>query len=267
MTDEELKALVAENSRAVAENSRAVAENSRAVAENSRAVAALEALVAENSRAVAENSRAIRELRQESEKKWGAWQQESDRRWQEARAAREVATKESERLWQEIQASRQESDRLVTNIHRELGGISRRLGGRAEAMLRPSLSRAMREQFKAPSITSPQRAEINGESIEIDMVAHAGSESDEVYLVEMKSRLTEWAFEQLAEHLRKFPRFFPQHRGKKLFGVLAALEIPPHLAARAHKEGIYLATIKDDLFEIVPPDGFVPHAFGLRGLS
>lgn len=147
----------------------------------------LKALVAENSRAVVENSRSILEMReeigasrQEAEKRWAAWQQESDR------------------LWQEIRVSRQDTDRLITGIHRELRGIGKRLGGQAESMLRPSLERAMREQLKVPVITSPQRARRYDESLEIDMVAHAGDESDEVYLVEMKSRLTEAAFDQLA---------------------------------------------------------------------
>jgi hypothetical protein len=37
---------------------------------------------------------------------------------------------------------------------------------------------------------------------------------------------------------------------------------------RAQSEGLYLATIKDDVFEIGPPsDGFELRAFGLRGLG
>ena len=93
-------------------------------------------------------------------------------------------------------------------------------------------------------------------------------ERGEVYLVEIKSQLRDESVDQLLEHLWRFPRFFPDHHGKKLFGILAALDIPENLRARALKEGFYLATIKDDGFEIVPPDdGFEPRAFGLRGLG
>ena len=70
--------------------------------------------------------------------------------------------------------------------------------------------------------------------------------------------------DQILDDLSRFPRFFPEHRGKKLFGILAALDIPENLRAQAISKGLYLATIKDDVFEIVPPDGFTPRAFGLR---
>ncbi|MCP4655006.1 MAG: DUF3782 domain-containing protein [bacterium] len=228
MTDEELKALVAKNSIAVAENSIAVAKNSTAVAENSRA---------------------IRELREESKQ----LREESNRQW--------------ERLWEEIRASRRDTDRLLGSFNRELGRLGNKLGDYTESLFRPSLERAMREQFKMTVVTSPLRILRHGEALEIDLVAHAVDDLDEVYLVEIKNQLREDGIDQLLDQLRQFPRFFPEHRGKKLFGVLAALNIPPNMRARALKEGFYLATIKDDVFEIVAPDDFVPHAFGLRGLS
>ncbi|MCP4570024.1 MAG: hypothetical protein GY841_20785, partial [FCB group bacterium] len=105
----------------------------------------------------------------------------------------------------------------------------------------------------------------HGETLQIDLVAYG--ESDEVYVVEMKSTLRQDAFDQLSEHMRKLPRFCPEHRGKKLYGVLTALDIPEDLRMRALNEGIYLGTIKDDVFEIVPPDDFVPRVFGLRSLG
>jgi len=99
------------------------------------------------------------------------------------------------------------------------------------------------------------------------MVGHSG-DNPEVYLVEIKSQLREDGVDQLLDQLRQFPRVFPEHRGKKLFGILAALDIPDGVRTRAQREGFYLATIKDDVFEIGPPgDGFEPRAFGLRSLS
>ncbi len=61
-----------------------------------------------------------------------------------------------------------------------------------------------------------------------------------------------------------FPRFFPEHRGKKLFGILAALDVPADLRAQVVKQGLYLATVRNDVFEIVSPDGFRPRAFGVN---
>jgi len=228
MTAEELRSLVAETSR----------------------------VVAENSREVAENSRAIREMREESERRWEA----SERRWQE-----------SQRQWQEsreeILASRRETDRLITSLERRLGEIGNAFGVYTESMFRPSLKRILRERFGMTVITAPQRFQINGADYEVDIVGHAGEASDEVYLVEIKSQLREDGIQQILEHLRRFQQAFPEHRGKKLFGILAAVTIPENLRIQALNQGLFLATVKDDMFELSTPADFVPRPFGLRGLS
>ncbi len=246
MTDEELKELVAENN----EQWRILREESASQRQESA------------------------RQQQESEKRWQEYREESARQRQESARQRQESEKrwqkyreESARLWQEILASRAESDRLITSFNRELGRLGNKIGDYTESLLRPSLRRVMLEQFEMTTIIAPLSMERHGETLQIDLVAHGESATDPVYVVEMKSTLRPDAFDQLYEHMRKLPRFFPEHRGKKLFGVLAALDIPEELRIRALKEGVYLGTIKDDVFEIVPPDDFVPRAFGLRGLG
>jgi hypothetical protein len=308
VTDEELKALVAENSLAIRElradrkeserrwqESRAEserrwqesqeesehrrAESERRWAESERRWqesheesehrrAESERRWAESERRWGESERRWKESHAESERRWQESRQETDRIWQEIRASRQEWREDSERLWQEVRASREESDRLLTSFNRQLGELGNRLGDYTESLFRPSLDRALRERFGMKVITSPQRVWENGDYYEFDMVGHAGNQSDEVYLVEIKSKLRDDSIEQLVGQLRRFPRLFPEHRGKKLYGILAALEIPAELRHRVLREGFYLASIKDDVFEIVPPgDGFKPQAFGLRGLS
>jgi hypothetical protein len=217
-------------------------------------------LVAETSREVAENSRAIREMREESERRWEA----SERRWEESKRRWE----ESERRWrEEILASRRETDRLITSLERRLGEIGNAFGVYTESMFRPSLKRILRERFGMTVITAPQRFQINGADYEVDIVGHAGEASDEVYLVEIKSQLREDGIQQILEHLRRFQQAFPEHRGKKLFGILAAVTIPENLRIQALNQGLFLATVKDDVFELSTPADFVPRPFGLRGLS
>ncbi len=97
----------------------------------------------------------------------------------------EESKKESERQWQEILASRRETDCLITSLNRQFGRLGNKLGDHAESLIRPSLERAMREQFEMTVITSPQRIRRNGETLEIDFVAHAGDEIDDVYLAEI----------------------------------------------------------------------------------
>ena len=198
----------------------------------------LKDLVAETSRVAAENSRAIREMREDSQ-----------------------------RQWQELLASRRETDRLITSLERRLGEIGNAFGAYTESMFRPSLKRILRERFGMTVIIAPQVFQLNGTEYEVDVVGHAGEARDEVYLAEIKSRLREDGIDQILEHLRRFPQAFPEHRGKKLFGILAAVTIPENVRVQALKQGLFLATVKDNVFELATPDDFVPRPFGLRSLG
>ncbi len=231
----------------------------------------LKALVAENSLAIRESRQDLRASREESEKWWRESRQETERLWQEVRDLRRESEKRwqaSEKRWQEsreeILASRQETDRLISSFNRQLGRLGNKLGDYTESVIRPSLKRALREQFGMTIIRSPLHFQRNGDEIEIDVVGYCEDERNEVYLAEIKSQLRQDGVDQILDDLRRFPRLFPEHRGKKLFGILAALDIPADLRAQVVRKGLYLATIRDDVFEIEPPDGFTPHAFGLR---
>jgi hypothetical protein len=61
--------------------------------------------------------------------------------------------------------------------------------------------------------------------------------------------------------LERFPRFFPEQRGKELIGVLAAVDASEELAQRVLSEGLVLARIRDDVFELQVPEGYEPRAF------
>ncbi len=191
---------------------------------------------------VVENTLAIGELR--------AWRQESERRWQELR--------------QGIHASREESERLFTSFNCQLGQLGSRFGDEIEYLFRPFLAHALRERFGMGWVTAPLRRRRYDEHIEIDMVGQAEDTTKGIYLVEIKSRLRQAGVDQILDDLRLFPRFFPEHRGVKLFGILAALDIPSNLRQQVLRHGLYLATICDDIFEIVSPDDFSPRAFGIR---
>ncbi len=265
MTDEELKALVAENSLAIRE-SRQEAEQ---VWQELRASRQESQKLWQESRQETERLwHEVRDMRRESEKRWRESRQESEKRWRESRQESEKRRQESEKRWQEsrqeILASRQETDRLISSFNKQLGNLGNAFGDYTESLFRPSLERALREQFGMTTILSPLRLKRDGHELEIDVVGYAGDEHKEVYLAEIKSQLRQDGIAQILADLRQFPRFFPEHRGKKLFGILAAVDIPPDLRAQVIKKGLYLATIKDDVFEIAPPDGFTPRAFGLR---
>ena len=84
---------------------------------------------------------------------------------------------------------------------------------------------------------------------------------NEVYVVEVKSTLREEGLEQMLRILREFHDFFSGHRGKKLYGILAAVNVPDNVRNKVLKAGIYLARIHDESFEISVPESFQPRAY------
>jgi RecB family endonuclease NucS len=104
------------------------------------------------------------------------------------------------------------------------------------------------------------RARRNGHSMEVDVLAYSHS-NDQVFVVEVKSHLREEALDQLRRTLKEFREFFPEHKDKKLFGILAAVDAPDRVRDKALQEGFYLARIHDGQFELQVPDSFQPRAF------
>ncbi len=250
MTDEELRELVAENSRAIREMQAARKKSDRemqAFREEMRAA-----------------DRRAEELRAESERRMQAFREEmraADRRTEELRF-------ESERRMQAFQeemlASRREVDRVLTNIernNRDLGRLGNRFGEYNEALCRPSLIRTLRERFHMTEFAPRMLGYHNGDAVELDLLAHADHRSDEVYVAEIKNRLRQEGIDQILEHLKVFPRFFPDHRGKKLYGILAAIEAEPQMQKKVLQQGLYLMLYAGDVLEMRVPEGFEPQVF------
>lgn len=214
----------------------------------------LKSLVAENSRAIGRLEELQVQDREQlllSHKQWQAEHRASREQWQE-----------------ELHASRREYDRMIANLNRsmnyanhQLGKLGNQLGALNEAAFYPSLERALREDFHMEIIAPNVCARRKGEELELDILAYANGEVNTAFDVEIKTALDQEAIEQILDHLHRFPRFFREHRGKKLYGVLAAVKVPPALRKRVLRQGLYLATIKDDVFDIQRPAGFEPRVF------
>ena len=74
--------------------------------------------------------------------------------------------------------------------------------------------------------------------------------------MEVKSHPREESITQLKNLLQKFRTFFPEHKDKKLYGILAAVDWSDDLKQQALREGLYVASIHDEVFELAetPPD-------------
>ncbi len=184
-----------------------------------------------------------------------------------SRQIRELRASQAE-AGQQIRLSQDRTDQQIRELlasqkrtDKQLGELGNRFGGFTEGMALPSIRDILYEKFEVDAVVTDARARRNGHSLQIDVVGITNGEVNEVYLVEIKSRLREESLQQILKHLRSFVTFFPEHRGKTLYGLLAAVDVPEELEKRVLSQGIYLAKIHGDLFELVTPVGFEPRGF------
>jgi hypothetical protein len=71
-------------------------------------------------------------------------------------------------------------------------------------------------------------------------------QKQEVVLVAIKSNFDERELQQTLRKLREFFTFMPEHKGKTLRGLIAAVALPEAMARRAVKVGLYLAQASDE---------------------
>jgi hypothetical protein len=154
-----------------------------------------------------------------------------------------------------------ETGRQVRELKAHIAGLSDKFGGFTEGLALPSMTKILIQRFHMDVVLPRVLSRQNGRSFEVDVMAYSHSKVDEVYIVEVKSHLRQEAIVQMKRILREFHEFFPIHQDKRVYGILAAVDAPAPVRKKALDEGIYLARIHDEEFEIDVPAGFRPRAF------
>lgn len=161
----------------------------------------------------------------------------------------------------EAEQRQRETDRQLRELGKQIGGLGNKFGSFTEGLALPSMEKILRRRFGVDTIAPSVRVSRGGQHLELDVLAYANGEINAAYVVEVKSHLREEHIQQLLEILEQFAAWFPEHRGKQLYGILAAVHIPAALRPRVLEQGLYLAHIHDDLFELEVPDDFQPRRF------
>ena len=154
-----------------------------------------------------------------------------------------------------------ETDKQVKELGKQIGGLGRKFGSFTEGLALPSMQKILQNKFKMEFVSPSVRIKKNGEEIEIDVLAYANSTINKVYVVEVKSHLREEGIIQLQKMMSKFRRFFPEHKDKKLYGILAAVDMSRELKERILSLGFYPASIKEDIFSLDVPADFKAKAY------
>ncbi|MCP5049147.1 MAG: DUF3782 domain-containing protein [bacterium] len=239
MTDQELKDLVASLAVSQKETDRQIKELRASEAETRASQAELRA-------SLAESQAELRTSLAESQAEINASLAESARQIIELKASQAKTDLQIE-----------EMSKGIAEMKKELGGLGRKFGGFTEGMAFPSMEKILRNKFKMDAVSTNVKVNKKGKNMELDVLA---ANTDSIYVVEVKSHLKDDGLEQIENILHRFFEFFPHHKGKKLYGILAAVNAPGDIRQRVIKKGIYLARIQDDIFKIQVPDSFTPTA-------
>jgi hypothetical protein len=150
--------------------------------------------------------------------------------------------------------------RQVKQTNKQLGEMGNRWGGYTEGLFYPGLSHLLLTEFQMDTVAPRVRS--RRKDLELDILGYANGCLNTAYVVEIKARADDSAVEQLLNTLAEFPHAFPEHAGKKVYGILAAVDVPPNIRQRVNKLGIYLARTSDDLVKLEKPAKFIPKNYG-----
>ncbi len=161
---------------------------------------------------------------------------------------------------QRMRESKEETDKQLRELGKQIGGLGQKFGSFTEGMAYPSMQKLLRNRFKMELI-SPRVVKRKADKwIELDVMAYANTHVNEVYIVEVKSHLRKEGLEQTKKILEQFYEFFPEHKDKKVYGIIAAVDVSEKLKQEVLNEGIYLARIHEDQFELDVTEDFVAKA-------
>lgn len=163
-----------------------------------------------------------------------------------------MATNQSRRL------SGEHHERVLGYLKRQLPRRNGRSGDLGEGIALDSMRHVLEERFGTTISSLGVTARRAGRWMRVDAFAYSASVA---CVVDIRERLTEDSSEQLLQVLHDFRHFFPEHRDKTVFGILAFANAPKDIRDQALDAGIYLARIQDGQFEIQVPPDFRPRAF------
>ena len=178
-----------------------------------------------------------------------------------AQAELTAAQKETDKQLKEVSQQQKKTDKQLKELGQQIGGLGAKFGSFTEGLALPSMETILRQRFGMEVISPSVRVSKEGQHLEIDVFAYTNGELNTAYIVEVKSHAREESISQLKSILQRFRNFFPEHKDKKLYGILAAVHLSPELREKILQEGFYVARIHDQVFELDIPDNFQPRLY------
>jgi len=172
-----------------------------------------------------------------------------------------TAQKETDLLLKEVSQQQKATDRQIKELGKQIGGLGAKFGSFTEGLALPSMETILGQQFGMEVISPSVRVSKGGQHMEIDVLAYANGELNTAYIVEVKSHAREDSITQLKSILQRFRNFFPEHKDKRLYGILASVDLSNELREKILQEGLYVARIHDQVFELDIPNNFQAQSY------
>jgi hypothetical protein len=169
--------------------------------------------------------------------------------------------KETDRQQKENAQQQKKTDKQLKELGQQIGGLGAKFGSFTEGLALPSMEKILRQRFGMEVVSPSVRVSKDGKHLEIDVLAYTNGELNTAYIVEVKSHAREESITQLKSILQRFRSFFPEHKDKKLYGILASVDLSNELREKILQEGFYVARIHDQVFELDIPDNFQPRPY------
>ncbi|ARI82485.1 DUF3782 domain-containing protein [Microcystis sp. LEGE 00066] len=169
--------------------------------------------------------------------------------------------KETDRQQKENAQQQKKTDKQLKELGQQIGGLGAKFGSFTEGLALPSMEKILRQRFGMEVVSPSVRVSKDGKHLEIDVLAYTNGELNTAYIVEVKSHAREESITQLKSILQRFRSFFSEHKDKKLYGILASVDLSNELREKILQEGFYVARIHDQVFELDIPDNFQPRPY------
>ena len=173
----------------------------------------------------------------------------------------DLQLKEVSRQQKENAQKQKKTDRQLKELGKQIGGLGSKFGSFTEGLALPSMEKILRQRFGMEVVSPSVRVSKEGRHMEIDVLAYANGNLNTAYVVEVKSHAREESITQLKSILQRFRTFFPEHKDKQLYGILAAVDMLSELREKTLQEGFYVARIHDQVFELDTPENFQPLSY------
>ncbi|GHV85836.1 hypothetical protein AGMMS50230_14440 [Spirochaetia bacterium] len=164
-----------------------------------------------------------------------------------------------EQVWAELKEIREiqkETDRIVRENAKQLGGIHNRFGEIVEYMVAPNLQAKFREIGLSFQETSKDKVimDKNGKFLfEIDILLENG---EKALLVETKTKPTTEDVNDHVERLEKMRALADvKNDSRKFLGAVAGVVMTENVKDYALKKGFYVVEPSGETFSIIVPEG------------